>query len=133
MASTTVLVLTGGQACEILEFFDENLACPAYNPLGVEVDVVDAASGRFVPRSANPAGVTIRGRLRVREPMHLVEYPDRTVLEGAYYRPGVYDVEIAAEGYETWRTNDISVEEDNCGHARTVKMTARLKPLTPTG
>ena len=59
--------------------------------------------------------------------------PDRTVLVGAHFRPGVYDVEITADGYETWRKNDISVEVDNCGHARTVKMTARLKPLTPTG
>jgi hypothetical protein len=59
--------------------------------------------------------------------------PDRTVLVGAHFRPGVYDVEITADGYETWRKNGISVEVDNCGHARTVKMTARLKPLTPTG
>ena len=59
--------------------------------------------------------------------------PDRTELVGAHYRPGVYDVEITADGYETWRTRDISVEMDHCGHARTVKMTARLKPLTPTG
>ena len=130
IAAATVLVLIGGQACEI--FHDGT--CTGLNPPGVEIDVVDAASGRFVPLSANPTGVTISGRLRVREPMDSVDPdPDRTVLVGAHYRPGVYDVEITADGYETWRTNDISVEMDNCGHARTVEMTARLLPSPPTG
>ena len=130
MAAATVLVLTGGQACEI--FHDGT--CTGLNPPGIRIDVLDAATGRFVPRSANATGVTISGRLRVREPMTSANSDsDHTVLVGAHYRPGVYDVEITAEGYETWRTNDISVEEDNCGHARTVKMTARLKAVDTNG
>ncbi len=127
IAPATILVLTGGQACGILD----DGACPLWDPAGIEIDVVEAGTGRVVPRSANPTGFTIKGRLRVREPMVLIDvYPYRTVLEGAHSQPGVYDVEIAADGYETWRASDISVEVDNCGHARTVEMTARLLPST---
>ena len=129
MKAAAVLMLTGGHGCGILEIFDDNRACPALNPPGIQIDVVDAGSGGFVPHSANPTGFVVSGR--VREPMASVDPdPDRTVLVGAHYRPGVYDVEIAAEGYETWRTNGISVQMDHCGHARTVEMTARLLPST---
>lgn len=137
IAAATILVLTGGHACGILD----DGTCRTWDPPGIEVAVVDAGSGRFVPLSANPTGFTIRGRLRVREPMVLVhpfsEAPTR--LEGGYGPPGarsevfVYEVEISADGYETWRTSDISVEMDNCGNARTVELTAHLLPSTPTG
>ena len=137
LAAAAVLVFTGGKACEILEIFDENLACPALTPPGIRVVVVDAGSGRPVPQSANPTGFVIRGR--VREPMSLVsvvtvtgEVP--TQFEGAHGPAGNYDVEIMAEGYETWRTIGISVQVDRCRHpTRTVEMTARLLPSTRTG
>ncbi len=136
-----ILLLTAGQACEILEIFDDNPACPAWDPPGILIDVVDAASGGFVPRSANPIGFAIRGR--VREPMDLVSTvpgEERTQLSGGRGPPGarsevfVYDVEIAAEGYVPWRTSGISVELHRCGYpTRTVEMTARLLPSPPTG
>ena len=134
--AAAVLVFTGGQAC-ILEIFDENLACPALTPPGIRVDVVDAGSGQPIPRSGNPTGFVIRER--VREPMSLVsvvtvtgETPTR--FEGAHGPAGTYDVEIVVEGYATWRTSGISVQVDRCRHpTRTVEMTARMMPLTPTG
>ena len=129
MRAATVLVLTGGQACGI---FDDG-ACPLWDPPGIRIDVLDAGSESAIPHSANPTGFIVGGG--VREPMTLVPpFPGApTQLAGANGRPGVYDVEIAAEGYETWRRSGISVEVDNCGHARTVEMTARLLPSTPTG
>ncbi len=137
IAAVAVLAFTGGQACEILEIFDENLACPALTPPGIRVVVVDAGSGEPVPRSANPTGFVVRGR--VREPMSLVsvvtatgEVP--TQFEGAHGPAGIYGVVIMAEGYELWRTGGISVQLDRCGHpSRTVEVTARLLPSTPTG
>jgi len=65
-ATATLVALTGAQACGIL---DDNGACPQWDPPGIRIDVVDASSGRFVPRSANPTGLAIRGS--VREPMLL--------------------------------------------------------------
>ena len=130
------LVFIGGQGC-VLEVFDEDLACPAMTPPGIRVDVVAAGSGRPVPPSANPTGFVIREG--VREPMSLIsvetatgETPTR--FEGAHGPAGIYDVEIVAEGYEAWRTSGISVQLNRCRHpTRTVEMTARLIPLTPTG
>ena len=125
--TATVLVLTGAQACGILD----DGTCHTGYPPGIRIDVVDAGSGRSVPQSANPTGFAISGGGR--EPMtEVAPSPERTVLEGAHGRAGVYDVEITAEGYDTWRTSGISVEVDNCGHARTVEMTARLLPSTST-
>lgn len=138
IAAATILVLTGGQACGIL---DDNGACPLLDPPGILIDVVDASSGRFVPRSANPTGFAIRGS--VREPMLLVSTvpgQDRTQLSGGKGPPGarsevvVYDVEITAEGYEPWRTSGIPVRLHRCGYpTRTVEMTARLLPSPPAG
>lgn len=140
MVTGMLLVLTGGQACgilEVLEVFDENLACPALTPPGIRVDVVDAGSGQPVSHDANPTGFVTRGR--VREPMSLVPVltvtgEDHTRFEGAHGPAGIYDVEIVAEGYEPWRASGISVQVDRCRHpTRTVKMIARLSPATPTG
>ncbi len=137
MMTGMLLVLTGGQACgilEVLEVFDENLACPALTPPGIRVDVVDASSGRPVPHAANPTGSVTRGR--VREPMSLVPVAtgeDHIRFEGAHGPAGIYDAEIIAEGYEPWRASGISVQVDRCRHpTRTVKMIARLLPATPT-
>lgn len=130
LAAAAVLVFTGGLACGML---DGNRACPLEDPPGILIDVVDAGSESAVPHSANPTGFIIsRG---VREPMVLLPpFPGGpTQLAGANGRPGVYDVEIAAEGYETWRTRGVSVEVDHCDNARTVEINARLLPSTPTG
>ena len=135
MTAATILVLAGGQACGL---FDDG-ACPAWNPEGIRVDVVDAGLERPIPHSANPMGVVIHEG--VREPMFLQPaFPDApTQLSGGDPPPGVrsavlvYDVEITADGYAAWHANGIRVEVDNCGHARTVEMTARLTPLAPTG
>ena len=135
MTTATVLVLAGGQACGIL---DEG-TCPMWDPPGILIDVLDASSESPVPQSANPTGFIVSGG--VREPLTLVPpFPGApTQLAGGKGPPGVrsevlvYDVEITAEGYDTWRTSGISVEVDNCGHARTVEMTARLLPSTPAG
>ena len=130
MVGAAALVLTGGQGCGI--FVDPT--CTGLNPPGIEIDVMDAGSGWFVPQSANPTGFLVSGRLRVRETMTEVDPdPDRTVLVGAHDRPGTYDVEIVAEGYEPWRATAIPVQMDHCGHAGTVKMTARLLPSPPKG
>ena len=134
MTAAMVLVLTGGQACGILD----DGTCNLGDPPGILIEVWDAGSESPVPRSANPTGFAISGAIR--EPMAEVDPdPDRTVLAGGWGPPGirsevlVYDVEITAEGYEAWRTSGISVEVDHCGQARTVEMTARLLPSTPTG
>ena len=133
--AATVLVLTGGQACGILD----DGTCSLEDPPGILIEVWDAGSESPVPQSANPTGFAINGG--VREPMTLVPpFPGApTQLAGGWGPPGVrsevlvYDVEITAKGYEAWRARGISVELDNCGQARTVEMTARLLPSTPTG
>ena len=131
-AATVLVLLAGGYACGILY---DNGACPLEDPPGILIDILDAGSGRFVPHSANPTGFTVSGG--VRQPMTLV--PPNTRLAGGRGPLGarsevfLYDVEVAAEGYQTWRTSGVSVEVDHCGNARTVEMTARLLLSTPTG
>ena len=134
MTAATILVLAGSQACGL---FDDG-TCTTENPPSIQVDVVDAGSERPVPHGANPMGLVIHEG--VREPMFLQPaFPDApTQLSGGDPPPGVrsavlvYDVEITADGYATWRANGVSVEVNNCGQARTVELTARLMPLTPT-
>ena len=52
-------------------------------------------------------------------------------LRGGYDRPGNYEVEIQAEGYQTWRRSDIVVEPGVvCRIDDPVELTARLVPET---
>lgn len=136
MTAATVLLLTGGQACgviKLLEAFDDDGVCHTGNPPGILIDVVDADSERAVPHSANPAGFVVSAG--VREAMTLVPpFPGApTQLAGANGRAGVYEVEVTAEGYDSWRRSGIAVEVDHCHHARTVEMTAPLLPSTTAG
>ena len=101
IAATTILVLTGGQACGILYRHLPCVGSAGHRGRGRGT----RARERSVPLSANPTGLTINGRLRVRAPMVLVHpfsgVPTR--LEGGNGPPGarsgvfVYDVEISAD------------------------------------
>jgi hypothetical protein len=43
---------------------------------------------------------------------------------------GRYSVEIRAPGYQTWRRDQIEVDEDNCGHTSPEQVQAVLVPVS---
>ena len=46
-------------------------------------------------------------------------------------RPGIYSVEVQADGYETWTRSEVAVAKHPCHGVENTTITARLRPAVP--
>ncbi len=100
------------------------LPCLLYAEIGILATVMDSISGGAV--SADSVVGTVTDGLYVER----VRTTPAQALTGFYFaeeRAGVYQVAIAAEGYEPWIADGVSVTRDEC-HVRRVTLSARLRP-----
>ncbi len=105
------VALYAGQGCE------DDFLCDTATLAGLEIDVVDSLTGEPL---ALPATVIVT------EGALFNEVQSGTRIYAAHERPGSYDIEIRAEGYETWRLDNVMVGEGPCGVEATVRLIARM-------
>jgi len=95
--------------------------CPAYIPPSVQVTVQDSVTGANV----TPGATLV---LRDGATVDSVTAPPIAVSVGVGEgRTGTFTLTVRQSGYQAWTKTGIEVEEGRCG-ARTVQLTARLKP-----
>lgn len=103
---------------------DSGLVCTAEFVYGVEVTAVDAATN--APVTDGLEGTLTEGDYS--EEMRRFE----NLLQGAGERPGTYDLEIRANGYETVNESGIVVTENEC-HVDRVSLLAEMTVDATTG
>jgi len=110
---------------------DVDMVCPAIVNPGIVVEIRDAITDAPLADSAS-AVVTdgdFRAGLTPAQPTAPgVPFSRR---DGAYERPGQYDLRVTREGYRTWQRSGIEVDSDRCG-VRTVTILVLLEP-DPSG
>jgi hypothetical protein len=119
-----------GSGCSSAFGPGDGVFCTAEVAPGIEVEVVDAATGAYVARGA-------RGTVRdgtygdTLSPARSRGLPPNDTLEslqGAHERPGTYTLAVERAGYQLWQRTGIRVTRAAC-HVGTVQLTARLDPL----
>jgi len=109
--ATVGVALYAGQGCE------DDFVCDAEALAGLEINVVDSLTGEPL---AVPATVVVT------EGAIFNELQTGNRIYAAHERPGSYDIEIRAEGYETWHLGNVVVGGGPCGVEATVRLTARM-------
>ena len=112
-------------AIVLLALVAEACGCTDLLTYGVRVTVRDAQTGDTL--TAAVSGTITDGRYS-----EAMEVMRDGVLVGAGNRAGTYDVEIRAEGYQTWTMEDVKVKQDFpfCPQVETVRLEADMVPLS---
>lgn len=112
----------------LLALVAEACGCTDLLTYGVHVTVRDAQTGDTL--MAAVTGTITDGRYS-----EAMEVMYDGVLVGAGNRPGTYDVEIRAEGYQTWTMEDVKVKQSFpfCPQVETVRLEADMVPLSTAG
>lgn len=112
-------------AIVLLALVAEACGCTDLLTYGVHVTVRDAQTGDTL--TATVTGTITDGRYS-----EAMEVERDGVLVGAGNRAGTYDVEIRADGYQTWTLDDVKVKQDFpfCPQVETVRLEAELVPLS---
>lgn len=107
---------------------DKALICTTEYVFGITVNLYDSVSGEPVSRCETSYQIV--------DGQYLEDDNDNfsndtcetsTSIYAAGERAGTYDITITKTGYETWDTNDLIVNEDEC-HVNTVTVDAFLVP-----
>jgi hypothetical protein len=112
--------LLGLAACGRLS---DPVVCPAIVPPSVMVTVQDSVTGANVTPGAT---VELRSGTFVTSVVALEGWGSVPV---GGNRTGTFTLTVSQTGYQTWTKTGVEVEEGPCG-ARTVQLTARLKPAS---
>lgn len=106
-----------------------DLLCTGVIQAGIVVEVVDARTG--APAARGAVGAVRDGAFidSLRPAVTRGTPPADTLLslQGAFERPGSYEVTIAREGFRPWSQSGVVVSRGVC-HVNTVTVTARLTP-----
>lgn len=118
-----VLVLTGS-SCELFT----GPVCSLELVYGISVTVEDSLTG--APAASGAQLVARDGAYAdtVTVPTTAPD-ADRTALQAASERPGLYTVTVTKAGFLTWERRNVFVTAGEC-HVRTVHLTARLQPIS---
>lgn len=103
----------------------EQVLCTMEARSSFAITVLDSLSGE----SLAPAATVQVSENAVTDTLMPSPSPNGIYSGGVYERPGVYDVTVTHEGYESWRMTDVEVDSDEC-HVITRTLTARLVPRT---
>ena len=105
----------------------QGCACTDEGRWAILVRVQDSVTGEQI--TSTPTAILTDGEYR-----DTLEASPSHVLIGGDNRPGTYDVEVRAEGYQVWKKEDVKVREAGwCSKLQTVELTAKMVRLTPTG
>ena len=112
-------------AIVLLALVAEACGCTDLLTYGVYVTVRDAQTGDTLT-------TTVTGTITDGRYSEAMEVERDGVLVGAGNRAGTYDVEIRAEGYQTWTLDDVKVKQDFpfCPQVETVRLEAEMVPLS---
>ena len=103
------------QGCGLL---DQGLVCTDQFVYAITVEVRDSSTGEVL---ASPlTGVLTDGEYRETMEVHA-----NLILQGGGERPGVYDVEIRAEGYRPWQIKGVEAGQDEC-HVENIMLLAGM-------
>jgi hypothetical protein len=109
-----------------VEPIDDNIACTAIAVAGVDVKVLDAATG--LPLSFRNLWARVREGSYTDSAMVSLTFannaPQHFAL--AYERAGTYDLTVGASGYQTFYVGSVVVKSDLC-HVTPVSITALLR------
>lgn len=103
-------------------FVDRSLVCTAQFVYAVTVEVQDSLTSG--PPGSKPIGILTEGQYR-----ETMESYGNQLLQGGGERPGIYEVEVRAEGYRPWRIEGVRAGHDGC-HVENVELLARMVPST---
>ena len=111
-------------ACDI---FDSQV-CTAHIAPGIRVTITDSLSG--APRAADAVAVAREGAFV--DTLGPGGFQGNVMIsrQGAFERPGIYDVVVRAPGYADWVQSGVIVRPGDC-HVSGAQLEARLRPLTP--
>jgi len=94
-----------------------NVNCPGITKPAVEVEVVNATTGRYLAAEAEAVikdgeyQDTLRhGTVTQSEPALIVK-----TLEGGFGRPGTYDLSIEHPDYQSWTLRGVEAPSTECG------------------
>ena len=122
-AAVSVLVLSAS-GCELFT----GPVCSLELVYGISVTVEDSLTG--VPSAAGAQLIARDGAYAdtVTVPASAAD-ADRTALQAAGERPGLYTVTVTKAGFLPWERRNVFVTAGEC-HVRTVHLTARLQPMS---
>ena len=107
----------------VLAFNGCEISCTTDIRTAMVITVVDSLTGG-APAAPGASIIVIDGAFR---DSSRLTFPDNRIgLIGE--RPGVYRIEIHADGYRPWSRNNIRVGSDEC-HVRTIELRALLQRL----
>jgi len=110
-------------ACDV---FDSQV-CTAHIAPGITVTITDSVSGE--PRAADAVALAREGAFV--DTLGPAGFQANVMVsrQGAYERPGFYDVVVRAPGYADWVQSGVIVRPGDC-HVNGVQLTARLQLIT---
>ncbi len=101
---------------------DDGYACTLELVYGLSITVKDAVSGNVI--TENITVTAVDGDYSE----ELMAFPSSSNFAGAGERPGIYLIQVSAEGYEEFTSESISVGSDEC-HVIPEARTFELQPL----
>lgn len=101
-------------------------ACTTDFVAGVIVTVVDSISEE--PLAENARGYVQEGTFVDSLAPSIAVNGILVAREAAHERPGLYEVVVSHDGYETWQASSVRVRDRDC-HVRTARLTARLREI----
>ena len=103
---------------------ETGLGCPQVVNPGIAITVLDDQSGEAASCGASATLQESSYEETLTHPEEVTCEPQHT-LQGAFERPGFYNVSVMKEGYENWYAYDVEVSSGVCG-VETVELEARL-------
>jgi len=104
--------------------------CDDVGNFGIQVTVVDSATGRAPPLGSVALMILKDGTYTETAQGSLQISSGVLIVAGAFERTGTYSLEIQMTGYQTWTTTGVRVTESGrCDNVDTVKLTARMQAI----
>lgn len=102
------------------------VACTAQFVYGLQIEVREADGG--APAAQGAVATVTDGDYVEVAAGPVSGFPEALVIGAAGERAGTYDIEVARDGFETWDTTGVVVEEDIC-HVITERVPVLLTRL----